>query len=63
MASEKMMKTFGLLCSDDFVDLDKNIIQNIFTKHFQELLGDPEIKKKPFSLLGLSLLFTHLVVI
>lgn len=47
MASEKMMKTLGLLCSDDFVDLDKNIIQNIFIKHFQELLDDPEIKKKP----------------
>ena len=47
MASEMMMKKLGLLCADDFVDLDKNIIQNIFTNHFQELLEDPEIIQKP----------------
>lgn len=47
MASEMMMKKLGLLCADDFIDLDKNIIQNIFTNHFQELLEDPEIIQKP----------------
>lgn len=41
------MKTLGLLCFDDFVDIDKNIIQNIFIDHFQELLDDFETKQKP----------------
>ncbi|WP_416327817.1 transposase zinc-binding domain-containing protein, partial [[Eubacterium] hominis] len=47
LASEMMMKKLVLLCEDDFVDLNKNIIQKIFTNHFSELLEDPEIIQKP----------------
>lgn len=47
LASDKLMRTLSLLCPDDFVDLDKNIIQNMFINHFQDLLNDAEIVKKP----------------
>lgn len=47
LASEMLMKKLSLLCDDDFVDLDKNIIQKIFTDHFSDLLNDPEIIQKP----------------
>lgn len=46
-SSEMLMKKLSLLCDDDFVDLDKNIIQKMFTDHFSDLLNDPEIIQKP----------------